>query len=251
MSIPALVSGQMRYILVVDSTWNERFTLSMLLQRFGYTVANSNNAAEAVEFLCVAPAVAVFAEAGAAGRELVLRLKADARFRDTPIIMVCAQSDHSLDDLMQRGELAGLLRAPLNPEAVFQVIQRVIEKGTRENIRIATALPAVLRDGPHEVEGFATVLSQYGIFFRTLEPLPMKTRVRVSISIGDKSIDVEAVVLYIVSFEEGPFCEPGMGMKFVAITPGDKALINFFIHEQIGIGYLPGDPGQGGGMGQA
>ncbi|MBS1243002.1 MAG: hypothetical protein H6R44_757, partial [Nitrospirae bacterium] len=44
MSEPALVSGQMRYILVVDSDWNDRFTLSMLLQRFGYTVASTSSA---------------------------------------------------------------------------------------------------------------------------------------------------------------------------------------------------------------
>ena len=41
MNGPALVSGQMRYILVVESDWKERFTLSMLLQRFGYTVVEA------------------------------------------------------------------------------------------------------------------------------------------------------------------------------------------------------------------
>ena len=78
MSGPALVSGQMRYILVVDTDWNERFTLNMLLQRFGYTIANTNSAREGVEFLCVAPAVAVFTEAGEVGEDLAGRLKADA-----------------------------------------------------------------------------------------------------------------------------------------------------------------------------
>ena len=129
MSEPALVSGQMRYILVVDSDWNDRFTLSMLLQRFGYTVASTSSAREGVEFLCVAPAVAVFAEGGAVGSELVARLKADARFRETPLIMVVNGQDRDLEKLLLRGELAGLLRAPVNPDEVFQVIQKAVEKG--------------------------------------------------------------------------------------------------------------------------
>ena len=245
MSEPALVSGQMRYILVVDSDWNDRFTLSMLLQRFGYTVASTSNARESVEFLCVAPAVAVFAEAGPVGAELAARLKADARFRDMPLIMVANGQDRGLEERLQRGELAGLLRTPVNPEEVFQVIQKAVEKGPRSNIRIPTALPAELRDGSGATGGFVTVLSQFGMFFRTLEPRPVKARVDASISFGDRMVDLHAEVLYIVSFEEGPFCAPGMGMKFVDLAPEDSALLRFFIHEQIGAGIIPSRPTAG------
>jgi CheY-like chemotaxis protein len=245
MSEPALVSGQMRYILVVDSDWNDRFTLSMLLQRFGYTVASTSSAREGVEFLCVAPAVAVFAEGGAVGAELVARLKADARFRETPLIMVVNGQDRDLEKLLLRGELAGLLRAPVNPDEVFQVIQKAVEKGSRGNIRIPTALQAELRDELGRTGGFVTVLSQYGMFFRTLEPRAVKSRAEVSISFGDRAVVFHTEVLYIVSFEQGPFCEPGMGMKFMDITPEDSALLRFFIHEKLGAGIFPSGPAAG------
>jgi CheY-like chemotaxis protein len=245
MTEPALVSGQMRYILVVDSDWNDRFTLSMLLQRFGYTVASTSNAREGIEFLCVAPAVAIFAEGGGVGAELAARLKADARFRDMPLIMVVNGQDRDLEKRVSRGELAGLLRTPVNPDEVFQVIQKAIEKGSRENIRIPTALPAEVRDEHGGAEGYVTVLSQYGMFFRTLEPRPVKARTGVSISFGDRMVDLRAEVLYVVSFEEGPFCEPGMGMKFVDIAPEDTALLRFFIHEQLGAGIIPPGPAAG------
>jgi len=251
MSGPAVMSGQMRYILVVDSDWNERFTLSMLLQRFGYTIASTNSAGEGIEYLCVAPAVAVFAEAGPVGADLTTRLKADARFQDVPIVMVAARPDRGLEERLRRGELAGLLRTPVNPDEVYQVIQKVIENGTRANIRIPTAISAELRDEQGPTEGFVTVLSQYGIFFRTLSPRPVKARVEVSMPFGDRTVSLQAEVLYIVSFEEGPFCEPGMGMKFVNITPEDSALIKFFIYEQLGEGIMLHEPGQGWGAGQA
>lgn len=245
MSEPALMSGQMRYILVVDSDWNDRFTLSMLLQRFGYTVASTSSAQEAVEFLCVAPAVAVFAEGGAAGAELASRLGSDGRFRGMPLILVVNGRDSRLEERVRKGELAGVLRVPLSPEEVYLVIQKAIEKGPRENIRIPTALSARLRSGSGASDGYVTVLSQYGLFFRTLEPLPVRTRVEVSISFGDRDVDLRAEVLYVVSFEEGPFCEPGMGMKFVDIAPEDSALIRFFIQEQLGARIIPFGPAAG------
>lgn len=238
------MKGLTRYILVVDSGWNERFTLSMLLQRFGYTVASTNSVQEAVEYLCVAPAHAVFVEAGAAGTELMTRLKTDLRFRDVPVVVVAEQPDQGLEELLRQRKLAGLLLAPLDPEKVFLVIQKVIEKGARSNIRIATALPVVMHDVSGAKKGYVTVLSQLGMFFRTMEPCPVNSRVVFDLSFWDRTVRVEAEVLYIVSFEEGPFREPGMGMKFVRIAPEDSLLIKAYIYEQLDEGIAPAATGR-------
>jgi len=61
-------------------------------------------------------------------------------------------------------------------------------------------------------------------------------RVAADFSLWDRAVGLEAQVLYVVTFEDGPFCEPGMGMKFVKIDPQNSALIKAFIDEQIGIG---------------
>jgi CheY-like chemotaxis protein len=239
------IGGQIRYILVVDTDLNERFTMSMLLQRFGYTICTASTAREAVEFLCVAPAVAVFSEAAGVGPDLLAQLDADARFRDVPIILVAESPDRGLEDRVRRGRLAGLLRKPLNADEIYMSIQKVIEKGTRRNIRIATVIPAVLTDGTGAMEGYVTVLSQYGLFFRTLDPRPVNARVAIDFALWDRTISLEATVLYVISFEEGPFREPGMGMKFVKIGPEDSTLLRAFIHEHIGEGIIPLGPGEG------
>jgi CheY-like chemotaxis protein len=239
------MGGQLMYILVIDTDVNERFTMSMLLQRFGYTVCVAGSVREGIEFLCVAPAVAIFADAEATGPDLLARLAGDARFRNVPVVLAAEASAHDLEEHVRRGELAGLIRKPLDVDNVYQVIQQVIEKGSRTNIRITASLPARLRDGSGTREGHVTVLSQYGMFFRTLNYRQAGTRVDVDISLWDREVHLEATVLYVVSFEDGPFLEPGMGMKFVKINPEDNDLIRAFIYDQLWEGLAPLDPTRG------
>jgi CheY-like chemotaxis protein len=244
------IGGQLMYILVIDTDVNERFTMSMILQRFGYTVCVAGSVREGIEFLCVAPAVAVFAEAGAVGSDLLARLSSDARFQTVPVVLASESPDHGLEERIRRGELAGLIRKPLDIDNVYQVIQKVIEKGSRANVRISAVLPARLKHGS-ETEGHVTVLSQYGMFFRTLDPRPTGSRVAVDLTLWDRVVSLDAEVLYIVSFEEGPFCEPGMGMKFVRINPEDNNLIRAFIHDYLWDGIAPLDPAGGYRGGEA
>jgi CheY-like chemotaxis protein len=241
--------GKTRYILVVDRNVNERFTMSMLLQRFGYTVATASTNEEAIDYLCVAPAVAIFAEAGEADRDLVSILSADERFFEVPIVIITDRDDDRLKQMLIKGSVSGLLQKPLDAEEVFKVIQVVIEQGTRRNIRVGTTLPALIRDGDDQETGFVTILSQHGMFFRTLAPRPAKSQLTVEFEVWDRTIRVTATVLYIVTFEEGPFSEPGMGMKFMKISAENSALIRAFIIDQLcgGIGPLESSLGTHGG----
>ncbi len=238
-------AGQLMYLLVIDTDVNERFTMSMLLQRLGYTVCVAGTVQEGIEFLCVAPAGAIFADAEAAGPDLLARLANDARFRNVPVVLAADASARGLEERVRRGELAGLIRKPLDVDNVYQVIQQVIEKGSRTNIRIAATLPARLHDDFGTTEGQVTVLSQYGTFFRTPNPLPAGKRVAMDLLLWDRVVNLEAQVLYVVTFEDGPFLEQGMGMKFVRINPEDNDHIRAFIHDQLWEGLAPLDPSRG------
>jgi len=90
------------------------------------------------------------------------------------------------------------------------------------------------------VEGeCASVLSEHGMYVRTLRPHASNTRLPVQIVIKGRFIPVEAVVLYSHTFGEGPFKEPGMGLKFVRVAPQDQELIRLFIQEEL----MKGIPG--------
>lgn len=222
-----------RYVLVVDPNVEDRFYTCMLLQRFGCNIFTAHTTEEAIEYMTVATPSAVVADAGPGGTALLSWITKDPRFLDVPLILLSSKSNAALEKRARRGEFAAYLRKPLKVDEFYRTVQTVIEKGPRRNLRIATHLIVRLDDGPGGSEGYVTVLSEYGMFFRTLEPRPVHTVIPVVFEIKGRLVKVDAVVLYTTNFEEGPFKEPGMGMKFVKISREDRNLIATFIIEQL------------------
>jgi CheY-like chemotaxis protein len=217
------------YLLVVDFNVDDRFFTSMLLQRYGLNICTANSGAEAISFMHVAPPSVIVSESSI-GIGLASRLKKDVRFSNIPIIIVAKAADLDLDLRLRRGEFSACLNKPVDPEKFYQAVQVALGQNRRKNIRIETSLLARL-DGVDE--GIVSVLSEFGMFFPTEEPRQLNTVVKAELEIGDKTIKLEAVVLYSFELETSPFKEPGMGMKFVKISPEDQAFIKSYILEQI------------------
>ena len=224
------------YVLLLDDNIDERFQTSMLLQQFGYNICTAHTAGEALDFLCVAPPVGIIAEAGLTGSGLLSRLTKDPRFSEVQLILLASAPDRALEDLAHRGELAGFLRKPIEAEGLYRAVQIAVEKTPRKNIRVATYLQASLEDGAGGREGFVTVLSEFGLYFRTLEPRPVRTRLGLGFEIPGRAINVQAEVLYSYAFNDGPFTDPGMGMKFLQMSPADQAEIKAYIMKQLDVG---------------
>jgi hypothetical protein len=129
---------------------------------------------------------------------------------------------------------AAWIEKPVTADALFRVLQSVIEKTPRKNIRVTTSLTAKVGTG--EVVGTVTTLSEFGLFFQVRDLLPKNTVVPVSFEIKGRTIRAEAVVLYVSEFEEGSSREPGMGMNFFTITPEDRALVKAFVLERFNEG---------------
>lgn len=222
-----------RFVLVVDSNVDDRFTTSMLLQRFGCNIFTANSVTEAIEFMCVAPPAAVISEAGRTGFQFLERFSKEPRFSDVPLVIVSSSPNPVMEERARKGELVAFLRKPIKIEEFYRIVEEVILKSRRRNIRVATRLTASLEDDQSRDEGYVTVLSEYGLFFRTLEHRAANSRVTINLDIKGSAVRLEAVVLYVSTFNEGPFREPGMGMKFVKIRPEDASLIKAFILERV------------------
>lgn len=227
-----------RFLLVVDSDVNDLFYLSMLLQRFEYNISTAANAAEALKTAGVAAPSLVITSlvlSDMPGLELIRRMRQAPRTAAVPVLVKTADRTPETERLCRQAGVAACLYEPVNAEELYRTVQAAIEPTPRQNIRINTFLSVSVDGKPLDcVEGeCASVLSEHGMYVRTLRPYSSNTRLSVQIVIKGRPITVEAVVLYSHKFGEGPFKEPGMGLKFVRVAPQDQELIRQFIREEL------------------
>ena len=222
-----------RFMLIVDHNVDDCFHTAMVIKQLGYTIFTAANPVKALEIMSVSPPLAVFAETGKTGAAVHDGIKKTPQFSDIPLILLSAAPDAILEGRARRGEFAGFVLKPVDAEKIFLTIESAVLKGPRRNVRITSAFRADVSGEHGSVEGVVTNISETGIFFRTLDPHPVKNRLTVNFELKGRTITLEAEVVYNCIFDEGPFKEPGMGMKFVKIRPEDQAAIKVFIKEEL------------------
>jgi len=227
-----------RFLLAVDSDANALFALSMLLQRFEYTISTAASAAEALKIATIAaPSLVITALAlpDMNGLDFIRRLRQDPRLASVPFFVKLKEREPEAERLCRQAGAAACLYPPIQAEDLYQFVQKAIEPTPRSNIRIQTTIAVTVNDKPLDcVEGeCASVLSEHGMYIRTLRPSAVHTRLAIKLVVKNQPIVAEAVVLYCHKFGEGPFKEPGMGLKFVKIAPADQERIRLFIREEV------------------
>jgi len=226
------------YLLIVDGDVNDLYSLSMLLQRFNYNACTTTTGNDAFELSVAAvPKLIIIALnlSDLPGAELVHRLKRDSRTSNIPVIVMSDASAPELEQECCRAGVVAFLIKPVPAEVLFRTIQKAIEQTPRENIRIRTRLSIIINNKPLDCENgeCITELSEYGMYVRTLNPCPQQTRVAIQFELGGRPISGEAEILYSHRFGEGPFKEPGMGLKLVTLDPADRNYIKDYIREEV------------------
>ena len=232
-----------RFILVVDNSHRDAGFTGILLQNFGYNSAMVRSGEEALEFLATAVPALVITELvlpGMNGIDLLERITQDPSRAAVPVIIQTRLTDLEIEDRCRRAGCAGCLNKPVQTFELYRAVQQALEPTPRQNIRIAVNLNASL-EGMSSKALFVTMLSDNGLFARTLDPHPAGSKHTVSFLLEDRIIRVDAIVLYAYGIEEGPQKEPGMGMKFLNLSPVDKDVIQNFIREKVSPGITPDD----------
>lgn len=226
-----------RYLLVVDSKTTDLFTCAMLLQRFGYRVCTANTSVQALDMVSVAIPALVIADLYLpvmSGVDLNSLLKQDPRTASVPIMFLRPSGDEAAMRRCLALKITALPK-PIQVEDLYRAVQAAIESTPRSNIRIETRLTVSVNNVPLDcIEGeCASVLSEHGMYVRTREPHSRNEHVAVEININGRVIPAEATVLYSHRYGDGPFAEPGMGLKFLRLAPEDHAFIREFIREDV------------------
>jgi len=244
-SAPDSAARKKRFILVVDNSHRDGSYTGLLLQNFGYNSAMVRSGEEALEFLSTAVPALVITELvlpGMNGLDLFERITGDPSKAAVPVIIQTRVTDLEVEDRCRRAGCAGCLNKPVQTFELYRAVQQALEPTPRQNIRVPVNLNASL-EGMSSAPVFVTMLSDNGLFVRTLDPHPAGSKHTVSFLLDDRIIRVDAVVLYAYGLEEGPHKEPGMGMKFLNLIPVDKDVIQNYIREKVSPGITPDDQG--------
>src|SRR5271169_5982371 len=224
-----------RYLLVVDSKTTDLFTCAMLLKRFGYRVCTANTLVQALNMISVAIPALVITDLYLpvmTGIDLNSLLKQDPRTASVPLIILRSSGDEAAIRRCLALKITSLSK-PVQVEDLYHAVQTSIETSPRSNIRIETRLIVSVNNVPLDcIEGECTsVLSEHGMYIRTHEPHSRNEHVTVEININGRVISAEATVLYSHRHYDGPFAEPGMGLKFLNMASEDNIFIRKFIRE--------------------
>ena len=228
------------WAILVDGYVRDLFTTGMILQRLDYDVYIANTGEDAVKIMDAALPVLIITELALpkmSGLELLIRVKHDPRTRALPVIIHTADDDVQRKELCRASGCAAFLKKPVEPDTLFSAIQQATNSTPRQFIRLRTLLPVMVTGNQGSGNVFSTEyvseLSENGIFVRTLTPRPVNATVSVTLMVRSIPIKLEAVVMHSVSLKPGLFREPGMGMKFVEISPTDRELLKNIIKGQI------------------
>jgi CheY-like chemotaxis protein len=229
-----------RSILLVDSSASLLFYLAMLLKRLEYKVMTARSAEDALRMMEEGLPSIVVTEISLphmSGIDLLRQIKNTVRFNALPVVILASEGDQAMRDTCMRMGCAACLAKPVEPDVLYRTLQTACESVPREHIRLVTSLKVIVGDGTAMGGAprteYATAISEGGLYVRTLYPQPRNALTPVQIFINDAVIRAKAVVLYTYNLGEGPFEEPGMGMKFEQISEADRSLIRKFIKEQL------------------
>jgi CheY-like chemotaxis protein len=226
-----------RFLLVVDSDIRSLFHSSTLLQRLQYSIWTAKSAEEAIEMATTAiPALIITAQClnDMPGLELIQQLKQIDRIRSVPVIVLGQKIDATDERACLTAGAVTCLAAPVNAENLYRVIQVAVEPMPRMNIRIHTSLSVTINSETVQCREreCATVLSEYGVYVRTLDPYPLNAKLPIQIHLAGRAISADAVVIY-----SDQTCdehqEPGIGLQFELISSEDQEHIRKFIRHEI------------------
>ncbi len=232
--------GKKPFALLVDGYVRDLFTTGIILQRLDYDVYIVNSAEDAIRIIDAAAPALVMTELSlprTSGLELLVRIKQDPRTKDIPVIIHTANDDPNQKAHCLAAKCSDFLMKPAEADALYASIQHATEATPRRNIRLRTLLPANVggRAAVGNIEGteYVSELSEQGLFVHTLSPRPVNTVLPVTLMIHSMPVKLRATVLYSIAVSPGLRREPGMGMKFLEISPTDLELVRNFIKGQI------------------
>jgi CheY-like chemotaxis protein len=233
-----------KYVLVVGSDTRNVVYTSMLLQRLNYHICTAGTAETALDMAqAVVPSLIIsdLKLTGMSAAQMIRALRKNPSTANVPVIIKLEQLVPKIVQKCLEAGAAACVKKPVEPQELYRVVQANIEATPREHIRIKTRLCVEVNNTPLDLNAgeCATMLSSRGMYVRTRTLYPIKTDLPIRITLNDRTISAQAMVVYSHAEGQGPFNEPGMGLYFEDISPEDQDRLQQYIDGEITKGLTP------------
>jgi len=228
-----------RLIMVVDGDSSHLHYTGILLQRLEYNIHTTKNAEDALEIIEVAHPALILTEitlSGMDGVELLKKVKRSPSTYSIPVFILTSSRDQTINETCIKEGCNAFLQKPVDPDVLYAAIQKATETVPRQYIRLNTCLNVIVgsdSDSNTVIGDYVSALSENGMYISTSKPKPIGLQVPLTIFLENTKLSVEGMVLYSFERGKGPLKTPGMGIRFVRITPEDQNLIKLFIGREI------------------
>ena len=220
-------------VLIADSNKVDILRLSVLLKRLDYSVLTVLNCSDVIKKTAAFNPDIVLMSIRMPEMESAVcmeHFKKDAQLKAIPFLIMGEKSDEkALEESLKKGATAYIFK-PINPTLLYRVIQKITEKKPRQNLRARIIFKVTVLCQNQKRVSFASNLSEAGVFIRSTKPIPVGTKVSISMDLpSTKPIEVEGVIVNIVEFNRDSFIEPGMCIRFTNIDNNIQLGLRKFI----------------------
>ena len=229
-----------RTVLLVDGSDTLRYYYAILLKRLEFVVMVAESAEEALRLMeSTVPSLILtdIVLPQMSGIDFIKRVKNSDSTKQVPVIVLADRDNAAAKSACLSMGCFDFLIKHVEPGNLYRSIQSALVPTPRAHIRLSMPLKVFVGDGTSrggaERTEFAITISEGGVYLRTLFPRPKDSSTPLRILIRDRSIRTQATVVYSRAMEGGFFREPGMGMRFVDISPEDRSFVRHFIKEQL------------------
>lgn len=220
---------------MVDDAPLLRELAALFLARAG-RVFTASSGDEALALADIVRPDVVFADLGMPGvdgAELCRRLKASARHRHVPVVLLVGSDAAGERERAVRAGADDVIAKPVERLALLETARRLLMPMPRGIPRIAIAAPTRLRRRDDAWSGTTRNLSRGGVFVESTRLVPEREALGLSIELPEMDVvfDSTAEVVWTRSALLG--AAPGMGLRFLGLDRHSARALAAYVEERL------------------
>ncbi|BCR04394.1 hypothetical protein DESUT3_14630 [Desulfuromonas versatilis] len=221
----------MKRVLIGDKREALLSTLEVMLKHWGYRVIVSSRADQVKAFLEQTSPDLLIIGAGMLASTSSLMEGINSRIDSAPMPLVVLGEE---DSEVKIGIDCETLGVPIDLFALFEVIQRHLEKHPRKNLRLTVKLPSLFSSGETSCLAEVMSISTRGMFVKTAVRMGNRDPVRVVIPLlgMQRELEVCGRVLYcVLPGPENNYLQ-GVGIEFTDLDEQTQDTLEGFIEKR-------------------